>query len=97
MQRHRSSGWTDEFSGEPNNILESTWSASHTFSAGTLQVLGNSTPTSIGDITTASMGTLSATGEWVLAAPTPVPLPASAWLLLGGIATTFGLARGQRR
>jgi non-ribosomal peptide synthetase component F len=35
--------------------------------------------------------------EWVLAAPTPVPLPASAWLLLGGIATTFGLARGQRR
>jgi hypothetical protein len=40
---------------------------------------------------------LSATGEWVLAAPTPVPLPASAWLLLGGIATTFGLARGQRR
>jgi hypothetical protein len=40
---------------------------------------------------------LNATGEWVLATPTPVPLPASAWLLLGGIATTFGLARGQRR
>ena len=90
-----STGWADEFTGEPNNILESTWSASHTFKAGTLQVVGNSTPTSIGDITTASMGTLSATGEWVLAAP--VPLPASAWLLLGGIAATFGLARGQRR
>jgi hypothetical protein len=95
MQRRRSSGWADEFSGEPNNILESTWSASHAFSAGTLQVVGNSTPTSIGDITTASMGTLSATGEWVLAEPTPVP--ASAWPLLGGVATTFGLARGRRR
>jgi hypothetical protein len=92
-----STGWADEFAGEPNNILESTWSASHTFGSSILQVVGNSTPTSIGDITTASMGTLSATGEWVLAEPTPVPLPASAWLLLGGIATTLGLARGQRR
>jgi hypothetical protein len=79
--KSNSTGWADEFAGEPNNILESTWSAS----------------TSIGDITTASMGTLSATGEWVLAAPTPVPLPASAWLLLGGIATSFGFASGQRR
>ncbi len=29
-----STGWADMFPGEPNNILESTWSASHTFGGG---------------------------------------------------------------
>ncbi len=90
-----STGWADKFPGAPNNVLESTWAASHTFAGGTLQVVGNSTPTSYGDLVTATMGTLSATGQWVLAAP--VPLPASAWLLLGGIVPLFGFARRRRR
>ena len=93
-----STGWADMFPGEPNNILESTWSASHTFSGGAsgmLQVVGNSTPTSYGDLVTASMGTLSATGEWVLV-PTTVPLPASLWFMLGGIALMFAFAHPSR-
>jgi hypothetical protein len=91
-----STGWADMFPGEPNNILESTWSASHTFSggsSGTLQVVGNSTPTSFSDLVTATMGTLSATGEWVLSPPTTVPLPASLWLMIGGIGALFGFSR----
>jgi hypothetical protein len=92
-----STGWADMFPGEPNNVLESTWSASHTIGGGSiLQVVGNSTPTSYGNLVTATMGTLSATGEWMLAPPTPVPLPASAWLLLGGVAALSGFARKQR-
>jgi hypothetical protein len=83
-----STGWADMYPGEPNNILESTWAASHIFgtgSSGTLQVVGNSTPTSYGDLVTATMGTLSATGEWVLAPASPVPLPPSLALMLGGL------------
>jgi hypothetical protein len=91
-----STGWADMFPGEPNNVLESTWGASHTFGSSILQVVGNSTPTSFGDLVTATMGTLSATGEWTLAPPTPMPLPASAWLLLGGVAALSGFARKQR-
>jgi hypothetical protein len=91
-----STGWADMFPGEPNNVLESTWGASHTFGSSILQVVGNSTPTSFGDLVTATMGTLTATGEWTLVPPTPVPLPASAWLLLGGVAALSGFARKQR-
>jgi hypothetical protein len=91
-----STGWADMFPGEPNNVLESTWSASHTYGSSILQVVGNSTPTSYGNLVTATMGTLSATGEWILAPPTPVPLPASVWLLLGGVAALSGFARKQR-
>jgi hypothetical protein len=91
-----STGWADMFPGEPNNVLESTWGASHTFGSSILQVVGNSTPTSFGDLVTATMGTLTATGEWTLAPPTPVPLPASAWLLLGGVAALSGFARKKR-
>jgi hypothetical protein len=63
-----STGWADMFPGEPNNVLESTWGASHTFGSSILQVVGNSTPTSFGDLVTATMGTLSASSsvgdEW---------------------------------
>jgi hypothetical protein len=93
--KSNSTGWADMFPGEPNNVLESTWSASHVFgggNSGTLQVVGNSTPTSYGDLVTATMGTLSATGEWVLVPPAPVPLPPSLSLMLGGIALLFGFA-----
>jgi hypothetical protein len=92
-----STGWADMYPGEPNNILESTWSASHVFgsgSSGTLQVVGNSTPTSYGNLVSATMGTLSATGEWVLAPAAPVPLPPSLALMLGGLAL---LSVGLRR
>jgi hypothetical protein len=82
------------YPGEPNNILESTWSASHTFSNGTLQAVGSSTPTSHGDIVTATMGTLSATGQWVLPS-TRVPMPASIWTLLGGVAFLLGITRAR--
>ncbi|MGC1523396.1 MAG: hypothetical protein WA803_17770 [Steroidobacteraceae bacterium] len=92
--KSNSTGWADMYSGEPNNILESTWSSSHTFSNGTLQVVGNSTPTSYGDKVTATMGTLSATGEWVLP-KTQVPLPASIWTLLGGFALLFATTRAR--
>jgi hypothetical protein len=92
-----STGWADEYPGEPNNVLESTWSASRTTPGGILQVVGNSTQNSLGDLVTATMGTLSATGEWVLSPATPVPLPASAWLLLGGAALMLGTIRRSRR
>jgi hypothetical protein len=93
--KSNSTGWADMYPDEPNNILESTWSASHTFSNGTLQVVGNSTPTSYGDLVTATMGTQSATGEWLLVPK--VPLPASIWTLLGGIALLFGSMRARQR
>ena len=90
-----STGWTDGYPGEMVNILESTWSASSTFAGGNLQVVGNSTPTSYGDLVTATMGTQSATGEWELA--TPVPLPGSAGLFGVGIAGLIGFAALARR
>jgi hypothetical protein len=92
-----STGWADTYPGEPNNVLESTWSASRTTPGGILQVVGNSTPTSLGDLVTATMGTLSVTGEWVLAPPTPVPLPASAGLMLGAAGLIVGVVRRPRR
>jgi hypothetical protein len=87
-----STGWRDNFPGEPVNVLESTWSASHTFTSpfpgGTLLTVGNSTQDSF-----ASFGSQQATGEWVLA---PVPLPAAAWLLLSGIGCVAAFLRRRR-
>jgi hypothetical protein len=84
-----STGWRDNFPGEPLNVLESTWSASHTFTTpfpgGTLLDVGNSTQNSF-----ASFGSETATGQWVLR---PVPLPAAAWLLLSGMGGLAALAR----
>jgi hypothetical protein len=87
-----STGWRDNFPGEPVNVLESTWSASHTFTSpfpgGTLLTVGNSTQDSF-----ASFGSQQATGEWVLA---PVPLPAAAWLLLSGVGCVAAFLRRRR-
>ena len=86
-----STGWTDDFAGETVNVLESTWTASKTFSGGTLSLVGNSTPTSDGALVTATMGTHTAMGEWKLAAP--VPLPASVWLLCAGLGALVAFGR----
>jgi hypothetical protein len=86
-----STGWTDDYPGETINVLESTWAASKTFSGGTLSLVGNSTPTSDGALVTATMGTHTAMGEWKLA--TPVPLPATVWLLFGGLGAFFAFGR----
>jgi hypothetical protein len=86
-----STGWTDDYPGETANVLESTWAASKTFSGGTLSLVGNSTPTSDGALVTVTMGTNTAMGEWKLAAP--VPLPASVWLLFGGLGGLFAFGR----
>ncbi len=79
-----STGWRDNYPGEPINVLESTWTASHTFGngsppVGTLQVAGNSTQYS-----TVTFGSASATGEWELVPPTTVPLSGSALFLISG-------------
>jgi len=88
-----STGWTDHFGGEAMNVLESTWTASKTVGAGTgtLSMMANSTPTADGALVTATMGTDTAMGQWKLV--TPVPLPASAWLLVGGLGTLFAFRR----
>ena len=86
-----STGWTDNFPGEPVNVLESTWAASKATPGGTLSLVANSTPTANGALVTVSMGTNTAMGEWKLA--TPVPLPTSAWLLLGGLGALFAFRR----
>jgi hypothetical protein len=88
-----STGWTDHFGAEITDVLESTWTASKTVDGGTgtLSMMANSTPTADGALVTASMGANTAMGEWKLA--TPVPLPASAWLLVGGLGALFGFRR----
>jgi hypothetical protein len=88
-----STGWTDHFGGEAMNVLESTWTASKTVGAGTgtLSMMANSTPTADGALVTATMGTDTAMGQWKLV--TPVPLPASAWLLVGGLGALFAFRR----
>jgi len=90
-----STGWRDNFPGEPVNVLESTWTASNTFGSsppiGTLQVAGSST-----QFSTASFGSVTATGEWELAPPTPVPLSGSALFLAGGIGVFVRSARRKR-
>src|SRR3984957_13195299 len=86
-----STGWTDHFGGEAMNVLESTWSASKTAGTGTLSMMANSTPTADGALVTATMGTDTAMGQWKLV--TPVPLPASAWLLVGGLGALFAFRR----
>lgn len=86
-----STGWTDHFGGEAMNVLESTWTASKTVGTGTLSMMANSTPTADGALVTATMGTDTAMGQWKLV--TPVPLPASAWLLVGGLGTLFAFRR----
>jgi hypothetical protein len=88
-----STGWTDHFGGEAMNVLESTWTASKTVGAGTgtLSMMANSTPTADGALVTATMGTDTAMGQWKLV--TPVPLPASAWLLVGGLGALFAVRR----
>jgi hypothetical protein len=84
-----STGWRDDFPGEPTNVLESTWSASHMFTTpfpgGTLLDVGNSTQNSF-----ASFGSETTSGQWVLR---PVPLPAAAWLLLSGMGGLAALTR----
>ena len=86
-----STGWTDHFGGEAMNVLESTWTASKTVGTGTLSMMANSTPTADGALVTATMGTDTAMGQWKLV--TPVPLPASAWLLVGGLGALFAFRR----
>ncbi|HXO13593.1 MAG TPA: VPLPA-CTERM sorting domain-containing protein [Mycobacterium sp.] len=88
-----STGWTDHFGGEAMNVLESTWTPSKTVGAGTgtLSMMANSTPTADGALVTATMGTDTAMGQWKLV--TPVPLPASAWLLVGGLGALFAFRR----
>src|ERR1700729_306143 len=88
-----STGWTDHFGGEAMNVLESTGTASKTVGAGTgtLSMMANSTPTADGALVTATMGTDTAMGQWKLV--TPVPLPASAWLLVGGLGALFAFRR----
>jgi hypothetical protein len=54
-------------------------------------MMANSTPTADGALVTATMGTDTAMGQWKLV--TPVPLPASAWLLVGGLGTLFAFRR----
>ena len=86
-----STGWTDHFGGEAMNVLESTWTASKTVGTGTLSMMANSTPTADGALVTATMGTDTAMGQWKLV--TPVPLPASAGLLVGGLGALFAFRR----
>ena len=93
--KSNSTGWRDNYPNEPINVLESTWTASKTFSGvGTMQVVGNSTPQSNGSFVTATLGTQTVTGEWELA--TPVPLPSSVWLLLGAAVPLLGFTLGRR-
>lgn len=55
---------------------------------------GGSTPviSNFGDTT--SLGSSSVWAKWT---PTPIPLPATAWLLLGSIAGLAGMARRRQR
>jgi len=92
-----STGWRDNYPGEPVNFLESTWTASETFGnsnppVGTLQVIQSS-----GQTSTVSFGGVTASGYWALQpAATPVPVPASVWLLLPSLAS-FGLLARRRK